>query len=147
MIYNPNNVATEASPHTTELERTVGRQLCEMLGYNRQDQDPAPWGHITCVSISPRVAFHVYGWSWFLKRSRCRQDGSVANLEAIWASMDPLLPPLSTQGTASNHGLSFSQQRETSSSTHFPSSSPLSKAHSDFSAPSSGPSWSRRAKK
>ncbi|KAM3425840.1 hypothetical protein NHJ13734_009884 [Beauveria thailandica] len=61
MIYNPNNVATEASPYTTEVEREVGQQLCEMLGYHGLNQDSAPWGHITC-------------------------DGSVANLEAIWAT-------------------------------------------------------------
>lgn len=52
MIYNPNNVATEASPYTTEVERQVGQELSEMLGYNRQDGNPAPWGHITCVSGS-----------------------------------------------------------------------------------------------
>lgn len=63
MIYNQNNVATEASPYTTDAEKKVGLQLCEMLGYNRQKKGPAPWGHITCVSVSaygsslPSVAF------------------------------------------------------------------------------------------
>lgn len=49
MMYNPNNVATEASPLTTEKEREVGRELCYMLGYG-YDDDVTPWGHITCVS-------------------------------------------------------------------------------------------------
>ncbi|KAG6354647.1 hypothetical protein INS49_004665 [Diaporthe citri] len=57
MMYNPNNVATEASPFTTALEKDVGLQLCRMLGYTVFGDFPA-WGHITC-------------------------DGSVANLEAI----------------------------------------------------------------
>ncbi|KXH51499.1 hypothetical protein CNYM01_07651 [Colletotrichum nymphaeae SA-01] len=70
MIYNPNNVATEASPFTTEVERQVGQELSEMLGYNRQDENPAPWGHITC-------------------------DGSVANLEAIWATRNLKFYPVS----------------------------------------------------
>lgn len=48
MMYNPNNVATEASPLTTEKEREVGRELCDMLGYGYDNV--TPWGHITCVS-------------------------------------------------------------------------------------------------
>ncbi|KAF6824113.1 hypothetical protein CPLU01_11042 [Colletotrichum plurivorum] len=70
MIYNPNNVATEASPYTTDKEREVGEQLCEMLGYIAQDEDAAPWGHLTC-------------------------DGSVANLEAIWATRNLKFYPFS----------------------------------------------------
>ncbi|KAM3426402.1 hypothetical protein MY4824_009988 [Beauveria thailandica] len=70
MIYNPNNVATEASPYTTEVEREVGQQLCEMLGYYGPNQASAPWGHITC-------------------------DGSVANLEAIWATRNLKFYPFS----------------------------------------------------
>jgi hypothetical protein len=65
MLYNPNNVAAEASPVTTLLEMQVGDDLCRMLGYTVPAPDSPtaikPWGHITC-------------------------DGSVANLEAMWAS-------------------------------------------------------------
>lgn len=54
MMYNPNNVATEASPYTTGVERQVGEDLCRMLGYGYgvggEDSDVVPWGHITCVS-------------------------------------------------------------------------------------------------
>lgn len=49
MMYNPNNVATEASPFTTALEKDVGMQLCQMLGYSVHGDFPG-WGHITCVS-------------------------------------------------------------------------------------------------
>ena len=71
MLYNPNNVAPEASPLTSLMEYEVGQDLCEMLGFTRQptsgpressmdpNADPLAWGHITC-------------------------DGSIANLEAIW---------------------------------------------------------------
>lgn len=61
MLYNPNNVAAEASPVTTVLEMIVGDELCKMLGYNITDNNPAipkAWGHITC-------------------------DGSIANNEAM----------------------------------------------------------------
>ncbi|SFO28089.1 Pyridoxal-dependent decarboxylase conserved domain-containing protein [Chitinophaga sp. YR627] len=64
MLYNPNNVAAEASPVTTVLEMIVGDELCKMLGYNITDTDPdvpKAWGHITC-------------------------DGSIANNEAMWAA-------------------------------------------------------------
>ncbi|SCO54233.1 uncharacterized protein FFMR_11706 [Fusarium fujikuroi] len=74
MMYNPNNVATEASPYTTGVERQVGEDLCRMLGYGYgvggEDSDVVPWGHITC-------------------------DGSVANLEAIWAIRNLKFYPLS----------------------------------------------------
>lgn len=62
MIYNPNNVAFEASPITTHLELLVGKQMSDMLGYNvdeRRTELPLGWGHITC-------------------------GGSVSNLEAVW---------------------------------------------------------------
>lgn len=62
MLYNPNNVALEASPMTTLVELRVGQQLCELFGYNIDPLDmerPLAWGHITC-------------------------GGTVANLESIW---------------------------------------------------------------
>ncbi|KAF4971311.1 hypothetical protein FSARC_1830 [Fusarium sarcochroum] len=60
MLYNPNNVALEASPMTTLVELRVGQQLCKLFGYNIDAQkSPVSWGHITC-------------------------DGTIANLESIW---------------------------------------------------------------
>ncbi|KAH8426863.1 uncharacterized protein LDX57_004590 [Aspergillus melleus] len=72
MMYNPNNVALESSPYTTSIERQVGLDLCQMMGYNirRGIERPVGWGHITC-------------------------DGSVANLEAIWAARNLKFYPLS----------------------------------------------------
>jgi len=43
MLYNPNNVAYEGSPATTDLEIEVGSQLARMLGYDPNNA----WGHIT----------------------------------------------------------------------------------------------------
>ncbi|EEB93640.1 hypothetical protein MPER_07671, partial [Moniliophthora perniciosa FA553] len=64
MLFNPNNVAAEASPLTTQIEYLVGQELCEMVHYNIEDNgQPRAWGHITC-------------------------DGSVANLESMWAAME-----------------------------------------------------------
>jgi len=72
MMYNPNNVAFEASPLTTLIEMEVGNQLCEMFGY-RATEDPSKrlsWGHVTC-------------------------DGTIANLESIWAARNLKFYPLS----------------------------------------------------
>ncbi|OGM43988.1 pyridoxal-dependent decarboxylase domain protein [Aspergillus bombycis] len=72
MIYNPNNVAVEASPFTTVVELKVGQQLCEMFGYNINEKAthlPLSWGHITC-------------------------DGTVANLESIWVARNLKFYPL-----------------------------------------------------
>ena len=74
MLYNQNNVAAEASPITTVLEMKVGDDLCRMLGYHVPiKNEPAkitPWGHITC-------------------------DGTVANMESMWACRNLKFYPVS----------------------------------------------------
>ncbi|GBE87629.1 PLP-dependent transferase [Sparassis crispa] len=64
-LFNPNNITFEASPMTTLLEIDVGNQLCEMLGYKTRaiakTGEAIGWGHIAC-------------------------DGTVANLESMWAA-------------------------------------------------------------
>lgn len=78
MMYNPNNVVSECSPLTTIAELECGNQLCQMFGFNVKPQDellpPGPevygWGHIAC-------------------------DGTVANLESIWAARNLKFYPLS----------------------------------------------------
>ena len=68
LLYNQNNVAAEASPLTTALEMEVADELCTMVGMVKGD-NTEPWAHITC-------------------------DGSVANIEAIWAARNTRLYPL-----------------------------------------------------
>ncbi|KAI1110545.1 pyridoxal-dependent decarboxylase domain-containing protein [Nemania sp. NC0429] len=73
MLYNPNNVAIEASPLSTMAEIEVGEQLCELFGYNIDPDNtdaPTGWGHVTC-------------------------DGTVANLESIWVARNLKFYPLS----------------------------------------------------
>ncbi len=75
MLYNPNNVAFEGSTATTLIELIVGDDLCRMLGYTiptERELDAGafrPWGHITC-------------------------DGTVANIEAIWAARNAKYYPI-----------------------------------------------------
>ena len=57
MLYNPNNVAAEASPVTSRMELEVAEQLAAMVGYDVRQQ----WGHLT-------------------------SGGTVANFEALWVA-------------------------------------------------------------
>jgi hypothetical protein len=57
MLYNPNNVAAEASPVTTRLELEVAAQIARMIGYDADAQ----WGHLC-------------------------SGGTVANIEALWVA-------------------------------------------------------------
>lgn len=56
MLYNPNNVTTQAAPYTSELEMSVGKDLARMVGYRGN-----PWGHLT-------------------------SGGTVANAEGFWVA-------------------------------------------------------------
>ncbi|KAH9946373.1 PLP-dependent transferase [Epithele typhae] len=73
ILFNPNNVAYEASPITTVIELEVGKQLSAMLGYkteNIEPGEPEPWGHIAA-------------------------DGTLANMESMWAARNLKFYPLS----------------------------------------------------
>ncbi|KAH8806650.1 pyridoxal phosphate-dependent transferase, partial [Flagelloscypha sp. PMI_526] len=71
MLSNPNNVAIEASPLTTAIEQHVGQELAALVGYaNDPPNNPIGWGHITA-------------------------DGSIANLESMWAARNLKFYPLS----------------------------------------------------
>ncbi|KAI0267000.1 PLP-dependent transferase [Gloeopeniophorella convolvens] len=64
ILFNPNNVTFEASPITTMVELSVGKELCEMLGYDVKDDEgtstkPTSWGHLP-------------------------SDGTLANLQSMW---------------------------------------------------------------
>ena len=81
MLYNQNNVALEASPVTALLEQEVGKDLCTMLGFDTSSENPIPpWAHVTC-------------------------DGSVANLEALWAARNLKYYPLSVKAVLQNNDI------------------------------------------
>ena len=79
LLFNQNNIDSVASPVTTMYEREVGLQLCSMLGYNifPDKEVPVAWGHIT-------------------------SGGSVANIEALWASRNIKFVPLAVKAALSN---------------------------------------------
>eukprot|EP00800_Vazella_pourtalesii_P016110 TRINITY_DN4522_c0_g1_i1.p1 TRINITY_DN4522_c0_g1~~TRINITY_DN4522_c0_g1_i1.p1 ORF type:complete len:717 (+),score=102.10 TRINITY_DN4522_c0_g1_i1:418-2568(+) len=69
MLYNQNNVATEASTVTSMLEMDVGKDLCGLLGFRTTGGKTDPWGHITC-------------------------GGTVANIESMWVARNLKYMPL-----------------------------------------------------
>src|SRR5690606_26383676 len=86
MLYNPNNVAIEASPVTTRLELEVAAQLAAMIGY-----DPATsWGHLA-------------------------SGGTVANLEALWIARNIFYLPIAASGAAGELGIGLGVARPAAS--------------------------------
>ncbi|MFJ2031720.1 pyridoxal phosphate-dependent decarboxylase family protein [Streptosporangium sp. NPDC087985] len=65
MLYNPNNVTSEASPVTTRLEHEVGDDLCRLVGYH----PGSGWAHLS-------------------------SGGHAANYEAIWIARNLRSLPL-----------------------------------------------------
>jgi len=82
MLYNPNNVTTEAAPVTTRLELEVAAQLARMIGY-----EPArAWGHLT-------------------------SGGTVANFEALWIARNIRYLPVATAVACREMGLAMQVTR------------------------------------
>ncbi len=75
MLYNPNNVATEASPVTTRMELEVAAQLAAMVGYDPELQ----WGHLT-------------------------SGGTVANFEALWVARNVKYLPVALRWACEQAG-------------------------------------------
>jgi glutamate/tyrosine decarboxylase-like PLP-dependent enzyme len=76
MLYNPNNVAAEASPVTTRMELEVADQLARMIGYDPERQ----WGHLT-------------------------SGGTVANFEALWVARNVKYLPVAVRWAAAETGV------------------------------------------
>jgi glutamate/tyrosine decarboxylase-like PLP-dependent enzyme len=76
MLYNPNNVAAEASPVTTRMELEVAEQLARMIGYDTSRQ----WGHLT-------------------------SGGTVANFEALWVARNVKYLPVAVRWAAEELGV------------------------------------------
>ncbi|KAL4884024.1 pyridoxal-dependent decarboxylase conserved domain protein [Aspergillus karnatakaensis] len=99
MLYNPNNVAVEASPFSTAAEILVGEQICGLLGYGvkmglgnglgagsgRGGQGPTGWAHVT-------------------------SGGTVANLESIWVARNLKFYPLSLYLAITEGQLQFARE-------------------------------------
>ncbi|HXH61600.1 MAG TPA: pyridoxal-dependent decarboxylase [Fimbriimonadaceae bacterium] len=70
LLYNPNNVSSEAAPVTVQMEIEVAKMISDMLGYG-----PDAWGHLT-------------------------SGGTIANIEALWAARSTLFLPFVVRDVA-----------------------------------------------
>lgn len=82
-LYNPNNVAEEASPATLRKELEVGDQLAQMVGYDTSSgAAPRAWGHLTSggtVANYEGLRNITAARLWPLAlRSACRRHPQVA---------------------------------------------------------------------
>lgn len=75
MLFNQNNVTSEASPVTTKLEQETIMDLITMIGF-----DKTAWGHITA-------------------------DGSIANFEGLWIGRNQTYFPLAARKMAEKYDL------------------------------------------
>lgn len=82
MLYNPNNVTSEAAPVTVRLELEAGRLLSEMMGYGED-----AWAHLT-------------------------SGGTVANLEALWAARQVRYLPLIARDMAGALGIEADEDEQ-----------------------------------
>ncbi len=78
MLYNPNNVTSEAAPVTVEMELEVGRAVSEMLGFNSRTS----WAHIC-------------------------SGGTIANIEALWAARVAQFYPFCLRDYCTTKALTF----------------------------------------
>jgi glutamate/tyrosine decarboxylase-like PLP-dependent enzyme len=79
MLLNPNNVSFQASPITTLLELEVGKELCKMIGFKDSPEEGEEWNE-------GQMEGDIRSWG------HLTTDGTVANIEAIWAGTSLLLP-------------------------------------------------------
>lgn len=76
LLYNPNNISSEASPVTTRLELEVGNDIARMIGYRPQTH----WTHLT-------------------------SGGTVANAEALWVTRSLKYLPVAIRWAAEELGV------------------------------------------
>ena len=76
MLQNPNNVALQGGPATTVLEAAVARDICRMIGFD-ESAEAMPWAHLCC-------------------------DGTVANIEGVWAAREMKYFPLGVKYALEN---------------------------------------------
>lgn len=103
MLYNPNNVTTEAAPVTTRMEIEACNDVAEMIGYK----------------IPPAISTKDYKskkeWIKYKKTlsnelswSHISSGGTLANIEALWVARCVKYLPLSIKDICSKNDISIS---------------------------------------
>lgn len=79
MLYNPNNVTTEAAPVTVDMEIEACSALLEMLGYTPPPGTPQELTRQNIESYESRLR-RPFAWA------HLTFGGTTANLEALWVA-------------------------------------------------------------
>ena len=90
LLYNPNNVTTEAAPVTTEWEIEACNQILEMIGYKLP---PLPPKSDSDSENYKNKLKEEFGWAHICS------GGSLANIEALWVARCVKYLPLSIRDT------------------------------------------------
>lgn len=88
MLYNPNNVTTEAAPVTVDWEIDACNELLKMVGFNEPPE----------ATVLPK-AREEFGWA------HLTLGGTTANIEALWVARVVRYFPLSVREVAIKEGL------------------------------------------
>lgn len=93
LLYNPNNVTTEAAPVTTEWEIEACNDILEMIGYMRP---PMPPQSVDEEGLYYELLKKEFGWA------HIAPGGTLANIEALWVARCAKYLPLSIKDTIVN---------------------------------------------
>ena len=93
LLYNPNNVTTEAAPVTTEWEILACNNILEMIGFKLP---PLPPKNKDEEKNYNKLIKEEFGWA------HITSGGSLANIEALWVARCVKYLPLSIQDIVKN---------------------------------------------
>ena len=95
LLYNPNNVTTEAAPVTTEWEIDACNQILKMIGFKEPPMPPKStqareWSNYK------KYLKEEFGWA------HITSGGTIANIEALWVARCVKYLPLSIKDVVIN---------------------------------------------
>lgn len=98
MLYNPNNVTSEASPVTAGWEQDACSAVLEMLGYPPPPAPPTTWEEL---SDYERRLQEPFGYA------HITSGGTVANIEALWVARNVRYGVLAIKDAAAEAGVTL----------------------------------------
>lgn len=96
MLYNPNNVTTEAAPVTVDWEIQACSEILSLLGFT---PPPPPPRDAAAFRAMERSTYEGFGWA------HLTSGGTVANIEALWVARNAAYLPLAVKDVARSEGL------------------------------------------
>lgn len=98
LLYNPNNVTTEAAPVTVNMEIEACNSLLKMLGFNPPPHVPESFDEESLKAYKKKLE-KEFGWA------HLTLGGTTANLEALWVARQVKYMPLAIWDVAKEENL------------------------------------------